>query len=90
MLRSLLLCSVILALYAPTALACPNCKNAHVDSDDPEASERLREGYFWSYIGMTSMPFLAVGGIATMLFFSNRRQRMSADAAGLTGSNSTE
>ena len=65
------------ALSVSLAHACPNCKNGHVDSDDPLASERLRDGYFWSYIAMSSMPFLAVGGITGLLFYSNRKQRVA-------------
>ena len=73
-----------LALSASAAQACPNCKNGHVDSDDPGASERLREGYFWSYLGMTSMPFLTVGGIVSLLFYSNRKQRMTKSTRGMS------
>ena len=76
-LRVLILSLCALALSASLAHACPNCKNGHVDSDDPLASERLRDGYFWSYIAMTSMPFLAVSGITGLLFYSNRKQRLA-------------
>ena len=78
-----LLVIFVLALSSVPAHACPNCKNGHVDSDDPLASERLRDGYFWSYIAMTSMPFLAICGITGMLLYSNRKQRLAAATVNL-------
>src|SRR5689334_9887387 len=69
---------IAMALLASAVHACPNCKNAHVDSDDPGASERLRDGYFWSYIAMTTMPFAAAGGITGLLFYSKRKHEQAA------------
>ena len=76
-----LLFLILLALSASAVLACPNCKNGHIDSDVPGASERLSEGIFWSYIGMTSMPFLSVGSIAGLLLHSRRKQRLAMSLA---------
>ena len=58
----------LLLLGAVPALACPNCKNSLPDTDDVGAITRLRDGYFWSYISMSSMPFIAVGVIGYNLF----------------------
>lgn len=89
-LRILALSVCALALSASIAHACPNCKNGHVDSDDPLASERLKDGYFWSYIAMTSMPFLAVSGITGLLFYSNRKQRLAMAGKMADSSEGTE
>jgi hypothetical protein len=41
------------------ASACPNCKEAI--AAQPEEAGRLREGYFYSIIGMVTMPFAMIG-----------------------------
>jgi len=55
-------------MFSGLAMACPNCKNSLPDSDDPGMITRLRDGYFWSYVGMSSMPFVAVGTIGVLLY----------------------
>ena len=65
-------------LFAGVATACPNCKNSLPDSDDPGMIGRLRDGYFWSYVGMSSMPFIAVGTIGTKLY---RRLKAAEEAS---------
>jgi hypothetical protein len=63
------------------AYACPNCKNAQLESGE-EASSRMREGYFWSYVVMSSMPFAAVGSVAAFLVFQARRQKVLRQSGG--------
>jgi len=58
----------LIMVWAVPVLGCPNCKNSLPDSDDVGMITRLRDGYSWSYVGMSSMPFLAVGIIGYQLF----------------------
>ena len=74
-LAPLLVLSGCLFFFSFEALGCPNCKNAKLTGKEAEASRRMSEGYFWSYLGMSSMPFLLVSGIGGMLFLSNRQQQ---------------
>jgi hypothetical protein len=53
------------------ASACPNCRNAKFG--DEEATLRLREGYFWSYVVMSSMPVASVVAIAGLLVYSRHK-----------------
>lgn len=57
--------------------ACPNCKNALPDSDDPFLIFRLRNGYVWTYIGMSSVPFLSLGVLGGILY--RRVKRANSD-----------
>jgi len=61
-----------LILLSFAASACPNCKNALPDSDNPETAVRLSEGYFWSYVAMSTMPFVAIGTIAGIVFLRRK------------------
>jgi len=60
------------ALACTAAFACPNCKNS-IPEGGEQLARQMREGYYWSYIFMTSVPFLATGSIATLLYLSHRR-----------------
>lgn len=73
-----LLC-VAAIVFCCTALACPNCKNSKPDNDDPTLAPRLSEGYFWSYIAMSSVPFLAVGCIAGALVRASRSAKRTQE-----------
>lgn len=63
-----LLALLVVLLLPVLAHACPNCKNSLPDSDDPGFLTGLRNGYFWSYIGMSAMPFLALGTVGTVFY----------------------
>lgn len=65
---ALLLALLVVLLLPVLAHACPNCKNALPDSDDPGFLTGLRDGYFWSYVGMSAMPFLALGTVGSVFF----------------------
>lgn len=69
--RSTLCALLPLLLCAPAAWACPNCKNA-LPSGDGTNAEQLAGGFFISYVVMTSVPFLLVGGIAFLLWRASR------------------
>ncbi len=70
--------ALVLIVAVPWVVhACPNCKNSLPDSDDVDLITRLRDGYFWSYIGMSSMPFVALGTIGVKLY----RRTKAAEAA---------
>jgi hypothetical protein len=73
-LKWLLLAAVIVGVGAH---ACPNCKNALLESGDGP-SARMREGYFWSYIVMSSMPFLSLSILAVIVFLHARRKKLSS------------
>jgi hypothetical protein len=64
---------LMLLVFSTAAGACPNCKNALLESGDLDAVTRMKDGYFWSYVVMSSMPFLAIGTIAFLLFQSARK-----------------
>lgn len=67
-----MVCALLpLLFWVPQAWACPNCKNA-LPSGDGTNAELLSGGFFISYIVMTSMPFLLVGGIAFLLWRASR------------------
>jgi hypothetical protein len=68
--RAALLCAVLLCL---DAAACPNCKNAQPEGADSTTARRMSDGYFWSYLAMSAMPFLTIGGLATMILLSRRK-----------------
>lgn len=59
---------IVATFLATVAAACPNCKNALPDTDDPGLIFRLRDGYVWSYIGMSSVPFLMAGTFGTVMY----------------------
>lgn len=44
---------------AGVASACPNCKEAV--AAQPAEAGKLREGYFYSILGMVGMPFALIG-----------------------------
>src|SRR5205823_4621127 len=73
--QSLILLSVL--VLGVRANACPNCKNARPESDDPLAAVRLKDAYFWSYICMSSVPFLIVGIIGTKLYWRMRKNKQT-------------
>jgi hypothetical protein len=58
-------------LTLSSASACPNCRNAKLENQ--EATLRLREGYFWSYVVMSSMPVASVVAIAGLLVYSRHK-----------------
>lgn len=66
---------LLLALACGAARACPNCKNSIPEAGE-QAALRMREGYFWSYLFMTSMPFVAVGGIVALAYFARRNRAL--------------
>lgn len=66
------LAPLFMLLFCGAALACPNCKNSIPEGGEALAM-RMREGYYWSYIFMTSVPFVAVSCIAAMLYRAHRK-----------------
>ncbi len=63
-----------LALAAPSARACPNCKEAV--SNDPEQSQGLKDGYSYSILFMVAMPFLLLGTGTGMAVRAARRGQL--------------
>lgn len=51
--------SAVLAI-APSASACPNCKEA-IANQSPAEAARLKNGYFYSILLMIGMPFTLAG-----------------------------
>ncbi len=58
--------------FAPTAAACPGCKEA-VASQAPGDGPGLVEGYFWSILIMMGMPFALLGTGAVFVTRAVRR-----------------
>ncbi len=59
------------------AEACPNCKNAVLEGAEAEASQRLSQGFLFSYILLSGAPFLLIGLISGLLLLGARKK--SAD-----------
>jgi len=69
---------VLVLSAALNTSACPNCRNSQPDSDDPGLALRLSQAYLWSYVAMTSMPFLTVGTFFGAAIYLRRKKLNSS------------
>lgn len=69
---------VIVALLAPDAWACPNCKDS-LAQNDPSAGGLVR-GYFWSILFLLATPFTILTGMCTYFYLLVRQARLAAAA----------
>lgn len=54
-------------------MACPMCKEAVKGAGkDPSA---LARGFQWSILAMLTVPYILIGAIALLLYFSYRKQK---------------
>lgn len=79
MLPTALLAGIALLALSGAASACPNCKNALLESGDLAAA-RMKDGYFWSYVAMTSMPFILLGTVTVLLLRSARKSCINSSS----------
>lgn len=64
-----------LAVVAPAlAGACPLCREALIDPAHPQAVTRAAKGYAVSIAALVGMPFVLVGGVATLIVRASRRR----------------
>lgn len=63
-------------LFPSVADACPLCKDA-LQSGEPQAIARTGRAYATSIVALLGMPVLLLGGIASLVIRSGRRQRRS-------------
>lgn len=66
-----LLTTAAIALWAGPALACPVCFSG---------VEENREAFFWTFVLLTTLPLLTIGGVVWWLF-RRAAQRASEEAA---------
>lgn len=64
-----------LFLFTGVAWACPMCKEALGDPARPHTVTRAAKGYAVSIAALIGMPFLLVGGLATLIVRGHRRAR---------------
>ena len=80
---------VYLMLYhAPSAWACPGCKEALFDPGQIAQKRATASGYALSIMLMLSMPALLIGGSAALLVRAHRRRKtppQSVDSSTLSG-----
>lgn len=69
----LLIAVAMVLIFAATASACPNCKEA-LAANDPERSGIVK-GYFYSILFMMSMPFAFLGCFSVYMYRQVLRAR---------------
>ncbi|MBI3323375.1 MAG: hypothetical protein HYZ95_02800 [Candidatus Omnitrophica bacterium] len=66
---------LVLFLFTGVAWACPMCKEALADPARARTVTRAAKGYAVSIAALIGMPFLLVGGVATLIVRGHRRAR---------------
>lgn len=74
--RGLVVASLIVLTSASSASACPMCKMA-LETDDPQP-----KAYMFSILFMLGMIGSMFGGVATLLVWLTRQERLALEAAG--------
>lgn len=72
-LSTAILCLMLMALLATVAAACPTCKEG-LDGTDPQ-HQSVAAGFYYSILFMMSMPYLILGTLGSLAYFSIRRAR---------------
>ena len=73
-------CVLGLLLVAGVAKACPTCGEGLMQAD-PHA-QSIAAGYKYSIIFMVTMPYLCLGTLGSIAYYSIRRAKAEHDAAG--------
>ncbi|MEX2140727.1 MAG: hypothetical protein WD894_15805 [Pirellulales bacterium] len=68
----------VVLLFAATASACPNCKDA-LAANDPEHSGVVK-GYFYSILFMMGMPFAFLGCFSAYMYRQVLRARAERES----------
>ena len=71
---ALLLLGACAVMVPALVSACPMCKEALVDPAQPQAVTRAAKGYAVSIAALIGMPFVLVGGVATLIVRASRRR----------------
>jgi hypothetical protein len=66
----------LVLLIASVAAACPTCKEG-LAQNDPHG-QSIAAGYYYSILFMMSMPYIVLGSIGSLAYFSIRRARAAA------------
>ena len=74
--RGFVVASLVLLACASDAAACPMCKMA-LETDDPQP-----KAYMFSILFMLGMIGSMFGGVATLLVWLTRQERLALEAAG--------
>lgn len=74
--RGMVVASLMVLICASEAWACPMCKLA-LETDDPQP-----KAYMYSILFMLGMIGSMFGGVATLLVWLTRQERLSLEAAG--------
>ena len=70
----------LVLLFASVAAACPTCKDG-LAQNDPHG-QSIAAGYYYSILFMMSMPYIVLGSIGSLAYFSIRRARAAAQREG--------
>src|SRR4051812_16183133 len=63
----------LVLLIATVAAACPTCKEG-LAQNDPQGKS-IAAGYYYSILFMMSMPYIVLGSVGSLAYFSIRRAR---------------
>ncbi len=63
----------LVLLIASVAAACPTCKEG-LAQNDPQG-QSLAAGYYYSILFMMSMPYVVLGTLGSLAYYSIRRAR---------------
>jgi uncharacterized paraquat-inducible protein A len=66
----------LVLLIASVAAACPTCKEG-LAQNDPHG-QSIAAGYYYSILFMMSMPYIVLGSVGSLAYFSIRRARAAA------------